>query len=71
MQPNKATIKRETAVAQAAPSLRLYAVKNSSCPQRLIEAWSAEEAKARYRDWYNLHASREIEAAEVENANAV
>jgi len=64
MNPSKG-IKREPAVAQAAPALRLYTVKHIDCPQRLVEAWNPEEAKARYREWYRLHASRLVEAVEV------
>lgn len=66
MNPNKG-IKREPAVAQAAPALRLYEVKHHACPRRLVEAWSPEEAKARYREWYGLHASRLVEAVEAVN----
>ena len=64
MNPNK-VIKREPVGAQAAPALRLYTVKHTDCPQRLIEAWNPEEAKARYREWYRLHPSRTVEAVEV------
>jgi len=69
MQP-KGNIKREPAEAQAAPALRLYQIKHRACPQRLVEAYNPEEAKARYREWYGLHASRLVEAAEVAHADA-
>ena len=49
-------------VAESAPVRRVYAVRHPSCPARLIEAYSAEEAAQRYRDAYNLHVSRPVDA---------
>jgi len=70
MQPSKGAIKREPVEAQAAPALRLYEVKHPACPLRLVQAYNAEEAQARYREWYGLHASRALTVSEAPHAYA-
>lgn len=58
--------KREPAEAASQPALRLYEVKHNSCPKRFVEAYTAEEAKRRYREMYALGAVRPVEAEEVD-----
>lgn len=71
MQGNKPSIRREPAEAQAPPALRLYEVQHHACPRRLVQAWTPEEAKSKYREWYGLHSSRPVTASEaVSHANS-